>query len=130
MAKKTPLEKFSDDIAKILEEYGDDISANIEEVTKEMGKKAAQAVKNQARANFDGKKYASGWTSQVETTRLSTTAIVYNKAQAGLAHLLEHGHVIRNGTGRTFGHTNPVEHIAPVEEEIVEEYQKEIEKVL
>lgn len=127
---KTPLEKFSADIEKILEEYGDDIQNNLEEVTKEVGKKAAQAVKNSAKQAVNGKQYASGWTSQYETSRLGATATVYNKKLPGLAHLLEHGHVIRNGTGRTFGTTKAYEHIAPVEEEIVEEYEKEIQKAL
>lgn len=127
---KSPMEKFASDIEKILEEYGDDIQGNLEDITKEMGKKAAQAVKNSAKQSVNGKDYASGWTSQVETTRLSCTATVYNKKLPGLAHLLEHGHVIRNGTGRTFGTTKAYEHIAPVEEEVIETYQKEIEKAL
>lgn len=127
---KTPLEKFSSDIEKILSEYGDDIQSNIEEVTKEVGKKAAQAVKNSAKQAVNGKEYASGWTSTFETSRLGATATVYNKKLPGLAHLLEHGHVIRNGTGRTFGTTKAYEHIAPVEEQVVEEYEKEIAKAL
>lgn len=127
---KTPLEKFSADIAKILEEYGDDIAQNIEEVTTQIGKKAAQAVKKSAQNVVNGKEYASGWTSEVEKTRLSTTATVYNKKLAGLAHLLEHGHVIRNGTGRTYGTTKEYVHIEPVEQEVVEEYEKEIQRIL
>lgn len=126
----TPLEKFSADIEKILAEYGGDIHSHLEEVTKEVGKKAAQAVKNTAKQTVNGTAYASGWASQVETTRLGATATVYNKKLPGLAHLLEHGHVSRNGSGRTFGTVKAYEHIAPVEKEVVEEYEKEIEKTL
>ena len=127
---KTPLERFSDDIVGILEEYADDVQGNLEDIVKEVGKKGAKAVKAQAQASVDGKKYASGWTSQVEVTRLGATATIYNKSQPGLAHLLEHGHVSRNGTGRTFDPVPGREHIAPVEEELVEEFQKELEKKL
>lgn len=127
---KTPLEKFAADIEKILAEYGDDIAQNVEEITERVGKKAAQAVKKSAQATVNGKDYASGWTSQTETTRLGTTATVYNKKLAGLAHLLEHGHVIRNGTGRTYGTTKAYVHIEPVEQEVVDEYEKEILKAL
>ena len=38
---KTPLERFSDDIAGILEEYADDVRNNLDEITKEVGKKGA-----------------------------------------------------------------------------------------
>lgn len=127
---KTPLERFSDDIAGILEKYADDVQGNLEDIVKEVGKKGAKAVQAEAKASVDGKKYASGWTSQVEVTRLGAMATIYNKSQPGLAHLLEHGHVSRNGTGRTFGRVPGHEHIAPVEEELVEEFQKELEKKL
>lgn len=127
---KTALERFSDDIAGILEEYADDVRGNLEEITKAVGKKGAKAVQAQAKAVVGGKKYASGWTSQVEVTRLGATATIYNKSQPGLAHLLEHGHVSRNGTGRTFDPVDGREHIAPVEEELVNEFQKELEKRL
>lgn len=127
---KTPLERFSDDIAGILEEYADDVRGNLEDIVKSIGKKGAKALQAQAKATVNGTQYAKGWTSQVETTRLGATATIYNKSQPGLAHLLEHGHVSRNGTGRSFGRVSGHEHIAPVEEELVDEFQKELEKKL
>ena len=55
---KTPLEKFSDDIAGILEEYADDVRGNLEEIVKGIGKKGAKAVQAQAKATVGGKMYA------------------------------------------------------------------------
>ena len=127
---KTPLDKFSAEIAGILEEYADDVQSNLEEITKEVGKKGAKAVQAQAKATVGGKMYASGWTSQVEATRIGTTATIYNKARPGLAHLLEHGHVSRNGTGRTFDPVPGREHIAPVEKQLVEEFERKLEEIL
>lgn len=127
---KTPLERFSDDIAGILEEYADDVQGNLEDIVKEVGKKGAKAVKAQAQTAVDGKKYAGGWTSKVEVTRLGASATIYNKSQPGLAHLLEHGHVSRNGTGRTFDPVPGREHIAPVEKQLVEEFERKLEEIL
>lgn len=124
---KTPLDRFSDSVQKILDEYADDVNKNLDDITDQIGKKAAQAVRQGAKASVKGKEYSPGWTSKTERGRLWTTATVYNKAQPGLAHLLEYGHVIRNGTKRTFGSTSPRSHIEPVEKEIVEEYQKILE---
>lgn len=127
---KTALEKFSSEIAGILEEYADDVRDNLKEMAGAIGKKGAKAISAQAKSMFNGKIYAGGWTSQVEETRFGTTAIVYNKARPGLVHLLEHGHVSRNGTGRTFGQVPGHPHVAPVEEKLIEEFQKELEKKL
>lgn len=127
---KTPLDKFSAEIAGILEEYADDVRSNLDEITKEVGKKGAKAVKAQAQTAVDGKKYAGGWTSKVEVMRLGASATIYNKSQPGLAHLLEHGHVSRNGTGRTFDPVPGREHIAPVEKQLVEEFERKLEEIL
>ena len=125
MAKKTPLDKLQSSISKILEEYGDVISECLDEATKKAAKAGATALRNESRQKFGGSgDYAKGWKSQVEEGRLSTHAVIYNSTP-GLPHLLEHGHANRNG-GRTPGRP----HIAPVEEEIINSFQKEVEKAL
>jgi len=61
----------------------------------------------------------------VEKGRLSTTVTIYNDHPA-LPHLLEYGHVTRNGTGRTYAPTPAHAHIAPVEKELVETFEREV----
>ena len=57
--------------------------------------------------------------------RLSTTVTIYND-HPGLPHLLEYGHVTRNGTKQTFPPTPAHQHIAPVAEELVETFEREV----
>lgn len=117
---KTPIEKLDDQIKKILSEYEGDVSENIGKITKDLCKKGAAAVKANALATFGGSgKYAGGWTSEVKTTRYSTSGVIYNRTTPGLAHLLENGHAKVNG-GRVEGRP----HIAPVEEELVKKYEE------
>lgn len=125
MAKKVTIDTLQSEVNKILDEYAGDIQGNINVITKRIGQKGAQALKNQAKATFEGRKYAGGWGTTVEEHRLYTTVIIHNKKQAGLAHLLEHGHVKANGTGR-YGFWNGREHIAPVEQELVAEFTREV----
>ena len=125
MAKKVTIETLGTEINKILEEYAEDINGNLDVITKRIGQKGVQALKNSSKATFKGKKYASGWTTLVEKQRLYTTVTIYNRKQAGLGHLLENGHVKANGTGR-YGIWNGRKHIAPVEEQLVAEYTKEV----
>lgn len=123
MASKTPIDKLAAAVEKILDEYGDDVQLNLDSITKEFAKKGAQAVKASAKSHGWGDKtgYDAGWTSQVETGRVSTQGVIYNQKTPGLAHLLENGHAKRGG-GRVSG----IPHIAPVEEKLVEEFTKAV----
>lgn len=122
MAKKTPIEKLAADVEKILADYAQDVSKDMTKLVTEFGKKGAKAVRG-ASSSIGGE-YASGWTSQVEESRLGAVATIYNK-RPGLPHLLENGHALRNG-GRTAGRP----HIAPVEEKLVEEFTKAVQNDL
>jgi len=122
MAKRTPIDRLTLEVGKILEEYGDNVQENINEIVSQMSKQGAKAVKSEARGTFGGSgKYASGWTSQVETGRVSAQGTIYNKDVPGLPHLLEHGHANRNG-GRTAGRI----HIAKVEEQLVKDFESKV----
>lgn len=124
MAKVT-IDNLASEIQRILDEYGEDVTNLTEETVKEVAKTGAKAVKS-ASGIFGGTgKYASGWTSQVEGGRLNTKATIYNGKTPGLPHLLEFGHAKRGG-GRVGGRT----HIAPVEQEIIDTIQREIEAKL
>lgn len=125
MAKKVTVDNLAEAIQAILDEYGDDIDKNISEITRRVGQKGAQALRNESKNKFKGDKYANGWGYTVFKGRLYTTIVIHNKKQAGLAHLLEHGHVKANGTGR-YGRWDGIEHIAPVEQELVADYEKEV----
>lgn len=131
MARKTPVDKLNSAISDILTEYAGEVSESVNEITKEVGKKGAQAVRQQAQQTFPVENreitgdYAKGWKVQITESRTGTSAVIYNK-HPGLPHLLEYGHVTRNGTGRTFPRTPAHEHIAPVAEEIAQTFEKEV----
>ena len=127
MARKTPLDKLADAISDILEEYGEEVDENVGEIAEALGKKGALTLRRESKAKFpDGSgEYAQGWKSTTDQSRFSTVATIYNEHYA-LPHLLEHGHVIRNGTGRVYGEVPGREHIAPVADELVEAFEKEV----
>ena len=131
MAKKSPSDKLAESIEKILAEYADEVSRGTVECVKEVTKAGVKAVKAEAKEKFGGTgKYSKGWKSTVEETRLGATGIIYNGSVPGLAHLLEHGHVSRNGTGRVFGNVPGREHLAPIDEQIAKDFEDAINKVL
>lgn len=129
MGKKVTIDNLADAVDDILAEYEGQVYENLDEITQRIGKKGVEALKNSSKDTFGGKKYASGWAMQAEKNRLYTTVTIYNKKQAGLAHLLENGHVKANGTGR-YGFWEGKEHILPVEQKLVSEYESEVSENL
>lgn len=127
MARKTPISQLNDAISGILSEYAEDLDGNLGKIVEEMGKKGAQTLKKQSRLQFPAGtgKYAKGWRSQVDRGRLNTTAMIYNE-HPGLPHLLEYGHVTRNGTGRVYGSVPGREHIKAVGEELIQAFENEV----
>lgn len=122
--KCTP-ETLGSVIDEILDEYEDEIKKNSETITKKMGQKGVQALKNASKSAFNGNKYWKSWTSKVTKEKTGDYSVVLYSKMPGLPHLLEYGHALRQG-GRTEGRT----HIKPVEETLIEEYEKGIEKGL
>lgn len=127
MARRVTVDDLAAEIQAVLSEYGEDVAHGVKEAVQRVAKAGAKAVASAARDKLGGTgEYASGWTYKVTEGRLKAEAVIYNKAKPGLAHLLEHGHVSRNGTGRVFGRVPAYPHIGPVEEEIARDFEQEV----
>ena len=127
MSRRVGVDGLAAAVSGILAEYGEDVKDNVNEVVKKVTKAGVKAMRAEARGAVGGSgRYASGWTSQMETGRTSSQGTIYNGALPGLPHLLEHGHVLRNGTGRTFGFGGARPHIAKVEQELIKQFETEV----
>ena len=127
MAKVTTPEKLSAEIEKILDDYGKGVLKGVDGALKQLASKGRNAVRKNARAVTSKKRrrYSNGWMYKVEggSNRWAASAVIYNKSQPGLAHLLEHGHAKVNG-----GRTRAREHVKPVEDQLVAEALSVIKK--
>lgn len=113
---------------KILDQY----SAEVKKVADEAITETAKESRRKLRSTSPRKTghYSRGWSvKKVRGQNGISEVIVHNKTDYQLTHLLENGHVIRNGKG-TYGRTNGIKHIAPVEEWAAEELPREIERRL
>lgn len=120
--KKITVDQLGAAVAEILNEYAGEITKNIPEITERVGKTGVQALKNSTKATVKGNKYWKGWKDEFERNRFGATVTLYNAKLPGLPHLLEHGHAKQNG-----GRTAPKVHIAPVEEKLIDEFERTIE---
>lgn len=120
------IDQFGAEVEKILRKYGDDVRGNLNSIVKDITKKGAKAVRSAASSAVGGSgRYANGWTSQVETGRVSAQGAIYNGDVPGLPHLLEYGHALRNG-----GRSRAFPHIARVEEQIIKEFESQVKSKL
>lgn len=115
-------DKFASAIQDILQDYLEEEMITVDEAVKKVAKAGAKQLRAKSKQTFGGTgKYAKGWTSTTETGRRSAQGYIYNKDLPGLPHLLENGHANRGG-GRTPGR----EHIAVIEQQIIEQFEGEL----
>ena len=121
MATVTP-DKIAAAVEKILDDYEGSVKENLDVIVKKVAQKGASMLRSQSRSAVGGTgEYAKGWKARTQAWRLSVAGTIYNADLPGLPHLLEHGHANRGG-GRTPGRV----HIAPVEEKLVNEFERQV----
>ena len=130
MAKKVTLDNLGTAIEDILSEYGDEVRANMAAITRDVTQQGVKALRSESAETFGTvakrkKKYAKTWTSKFVTGRVSSQGTIYN-TQPGLPHLLENGHVSKNGTGRVFGFVPGRKHIEKVEKKLETIFEREV----
>lgn len=119
---------FRDAVMELLDKYVEGCTEVVTATVKETAKEGAAKLRRPpSPINPKGKKsgaYAKNWTHQAEEGRLSVNAVIYGKKPTyRLAHLLEHGHALRQG-----GRSPAIEHIKPVEDWAEEEAVKRIRR--
>lgn len=134
MGKKVTIDNLASEITKILQEYENEVDENLDQIVKKIGKKGAQALRNESLDMFPAsgkhkRRYGSTWKTTTERRRLYTLVTIHN-AQPGFPHLLEYGHVVSNGTGRNLGQASAHPHIAKVETRLIREFETEVKTKL
>lgn len=115
------------EVRKILNEYGDKVAVDTGKAISKVARNSVKKLKSKSPVRKkNGGAYAQGWTYRFEKGKVIYSATVYGKRDTyPLAHLLEHGHALRNGK-----RGGQREHIKPVETEAIEELYTEIKKAV
>lgn len=113
------IDSFVDEITKALVEYTTEVEEGLEDAKEKSAKDGAKTLKATSPERYG--KYAKGWRAKKD----GKAWVIHNATRYQLAHLLEKGHAKRGG-GRVSGQA----HIAPVEEQVIKQYEREVEKVI
>lgn len=117
---KVSIDQLSNEIEQALKEYTKEVEQGLEKAQKKVASEGAKKLK--ATSPKRTGTYAKGW----GTKATPTGRVIYNKGKgASITHLLEKGHAKRGG-----GRVAAIVHIKPVEQEVIEKYIKETERVI
>lgn len=114
---------ITEEFNKIMKEYTDEVEKGVTLAGTNIAKKTVKRLRKTS-PKYKGKNggsYAKGW----RVTEIDGKNVIHNKTDYQLTHLLENGHAKVNG-GRVAARV----HIRPAEEEAINEYIKEVEKVI
>lgn len=123
-----------DQINSILTKYQTEVNEVLEKTIKETAKQGVMDLKT---LKYAEKKYTirtgnynKGWTSSKERKgKYRNTAVIHNRTDYRLTHLLENGHMTRDGTSRTraFPHIEPTRDV--LEKEAIDNIENALEKI-
>ena len=101
----------------VLQDYSKEVMDTYNTCGKEIADDTVSKLKRVKFGRYDRGKYSKSWAVKQEKSNWGTNSyIVYNKKHYRLTHLLEFGHVVKNGTKRVVGKAGAIEHIKPMEE--------------
>lgn len=116
MVVKVDYNSLSEEIQNQLKNFGTALNREINEGSKEVAEKTAETLRQGGTYNERSGKYTRDWDVKLRKRSYSSVTMteeytVYSKKNYQLTHLLEKGHVSRNGS-----RVRPFEHIKPAEE--------------
>ena len=94
---------FAEEISAILEDYAEETANKIQDVIDEVSKEALDSLKSNPNIPVRTGKYRKGFYIKKRKKKDGSKYIIANR-QYRLTHLLEKGHSINGGTGRTEAH--------------------------
>lgn len=120
MSKKVKVESLEQELNTFLKSYKKAVDEDVVQVTDKVTKEAINELKTTSprRKGSKTNPYWRGWASKLKKRSSNNyTKVIWNKTNYQLTHLLEFGHVTRNG-----GRAKAIPHIRPVEEKYNAEF--------
>lgn len=119
------MKNLNDELKNILEDYSDEIIKISNEAIDETAKEAIEELKSSGDFKDKRGKYRKGWKVKSGSSFLGVKGAIIHNKEYQLTHLLEYGHLTRNGK-----RTRAFPHISKVEEKLGEKLERKIKEKL
>ncbi|MFJ3389546.1 HK97 gp10 family phage protein [Lysinibacillus sp. NPDC086135] len=118
----TSIDNFANEIVKELQRFSKYVSEEVELAAKDVTKMSVKRLKSKSPVGHyaGGGDYAKGW----RVKKVGKNYTVYNATNYQLTHLLEHGHVNRDGS-----RAQAFPHIKDAEQEAIREFERRLESL-
>ncbi|MCM1133576.1 MAG: HK97 gp10 family phage protein [Ruminococcus flavefaciens] len=115
MADSVDIDDFVKALTDAYSTYTDEIKTKVEKGVRKIAREAkadvvAKSPKGKVNLTRGYSHYKDGWTTSATKEKGVFRVTVHNKKYQ-LVHLLELGHVLRDGTGRVYGEVPAYEHV-------------------
>lgn len=115
------IDRLASEIVNEVKVYTEAVKKEIKKKERKLAKEAVQDLHNKSPKRYG--EYAKGWKSK--TPQIGNT-IIYNETKPHITHLLEYGHLSRDGVT----HVRPIEHIETVTTWLTTKYIREVERII
>lgn len=116
---KININSLASEITKTLQEYTTEVEEGLEKAKEKAAKDGAKKLKATSPKKYG--RYAKGW----RVKQVGKAQVIHNATDYQLIHLLEKGHAKVGG-----GRVAAIPHVAPVEEQVIKQYEDDVEKVI
>ena len=124
MGRSVKVDQLADAVNEAMKEYKDLAVDEMKKAIRDAGQTVKEDINGSAPVRTG--KYAKSWTTKVTAEdSVSLEVTVYSPTRYMIAHLLENGHAKRGG-----GRVRAIPHIAPAEEQGIDQLEKDIKKAL
>ena len=115
---RVSIDGLAAEIVRTLEEYTEEVEKGVEKAQKKVAKEGADKLKSTSPKRTG--RYARAWKSKKQDGGY----VIYN-TKGQLTHLLEKGHALRQG-----GRTRAFVHIEPIEQDVINQFEQEVIRVI
>lgn len=116
-------------INDILNDYATSINEQVNILAEQIAKDGVKELKNTNVPKARTGDYKKGWRVDKSVKSNDFAYTIYNAKKPGLTHLLENGHIGKNQYGQ-WGKVKGFKHIAPVEKNAINNFEKGIEQII
>lgn len=127
--KEVKPDGLAEALTSVISQYSDDLIRDMPDLVKEAAQETVKELKSKAGSLFKGTKYHKSFKTKKKNGPNGTTTYTVYSTEYRLTHLLEHGHVIKNQTGKVYGMTAARPHWAPAEEAGIKSLEEKLSDV-